>query len=94
MIEIERIASDTIRLERMLDAPVETVWRYLVESELRGQWFAAGALEPHAGGTVELVFDHDSLSTDDVPYPAEYAEAKGAVSHERVMAIDPPRLLS
>jgi len=32
---IERIAPDAIRLERVLDAPVETVWRYLTEANLR-----------------------------------------------------------
>jgi uncharacterized protein YndB with AHSA1/START domain len=39
---IERIAPDAIRLERMLDAPPQTVWRYLTEAELRGQWFMGG----------------------------------------------------
>jgi uncharacterized protein YndB with AHSA1/START domain len=34
---IEKIAPDTIRLERTLDAPVEKVWRYLTEAELRQQ---------------------------------------------------------
>jgi uncharacterized protein YndB with AHSA1/START domain len=39
---IERTAPDTIRLERMLDAPVATVWRYLTEADLRRQWFMGG----------------------------------------------------
>lgn len=94
MTDIERIAPDTLRFERVLDAPVETVWRYLVESELRKQWFAAGELEPREGGSVELIFDHDNLSTDDVPYPDDLAKWKCAVGHERVVKIDPPRLLA
>ncbi len=94
MIDVERIAPDTLRFERMLDAPVETVWRYLTESELRKQWFAAGELEPREGGAVELIFDHDNLSTEEVPYPEDYAKWKCAVGHERVVKIDPPRLLS
>jgi len=94
MIDIERIAPDTLRMERMLDAPVETVWRYLVESELRKQWFAAGDMEPREGGAVELIFNHDNLSTDDVPYPENYAEWKCAVGHERVVRFDPPHLLA
>lgn len=68
MIDIERIAPDTIRMERLLDAPVETVWRWLVEPNLRRQWFASGRIDPHVGGEVELIFDHDDLSDDDVPY--------------------------
>ena len=38
-VPVEKLAPDTIRLERLLDAPVETVWRYLTEAELRSQWF-------------------------------------------------------
>lgn len=94
MIDIERTAPDTLRMVRLLDAPVDLVWRYLVESELRGQWFAAGPMEPEEGGAVELIFDHDNLSADDVPYPADYAEYKGAKGHERVIAFDPPRRLA
>jgi uncharacterized protein YndB with AHSA1/START domain len=41
--QIERTAPDTIRLERTLDAPPETVWRYLTEAELRSQWFMGGS---------------------------------------------------
>jgi len=90
---IERTAPDTIRLERMLDAPVETVWRYLTEGELRAQWFAGGndAVE---GGDLDLVFDHDNLSADDAPYPADYAKYKGAVSHEKVVRFEPRRVLA
>ena len=68
---VEKVAPDTIRLERTLNAPVATVWRYLVEGELRGQWFAGGS-DARADGDLDLVFDHDNLSSDDVPYPAEY----------------------
>ena len=39
---IERTAPDTIQLERTLDAPVETVWRYLTEPSFarNGSWAA------------------------------------------------------
>ena len=90
---LERIAPDTIRLERMLDAPVDTVWRYLVEGELRSQWFAGGN-DASDGGDFELVFDHDNLSADDVPYPSDYAKYKGAVNHEKVMRFEPNRVLA
>lgn len=94
MIAIERIAPDTIRFERMLDAPVDTVWRWLTEPELRKQWFADGPMELRVGGKVELIFDHDDLSADDVPYPEQYAQWKGAVGHERVEAVEPPHRLA
>ena len=94
MIAIEPVAPDTIRIERLLDAPVETVWRYLVEADLRASWFAGGAVEQREGGKVELVFDHDNLSEDDVPYPEKYRAGKGARAAERVTAIDPPHLIA
>lgn len=94
MIDLEKTAPDTLRIERMLDAPRDTVWRWLVEPELRAQWFAGGPLQPHIGGAVELVFDHDNLSSDDVPYPLEYAEYKGAVGRETITEYDPPRVIA
>lgn len=90
MIDLERIAADEIRMERILDAPIETVWRWLVEPELRKQWFAGGATDDREGGEIELVFDHDNLSSDDVPYPEKYKGGKGHIAHEKIVAYDPP----
>lgn len=89
---IKRIAPDAIRLERVLDAPVETVWRYLTEAKLRREWFMGGT-DASAGGEFELVVDHDNLSEDEVPYPEDYAGAKGRSFTEKVIRFDPPRLL-
>ena len=90
---VEKIAPDTIRLERTLDAPLEKVWRYLTEAELRSQWFMGGT-DATPGGEFDLLVDHDKLSDDkDVPYPESYAESKGAVWTEQVIRFDPPRLL-
>lgn len=89
---IERTASDAIRLERMLDAPAETVWRYLTEAGLRREWFMGGT-DATSGGEFELLNDHDNLSDEDVPYPEDYAPYKGRTWHEKVLRFDPPRLL-
>ncbi len=89
---IERLGPDAIRLERTLEAPVEKVWRYLTQADLRAQWFMGGtdALPDHE---FELVVDHDNLSDDDVPYPATHQCFKGSVWHEKVLRFEPPRLL-
>ena len=89
---VERIAPDAIRLERLLDAPVEKVWRYLTEAQLRQQWFMGGT-DARADGEFELLNDHDNLSDEDVPYPESYAPYKGKAWSERVLRFDPPRLL-
>jgi uncharacterized protein YndB with AHSA1/START domain len=91
--QIERTAPDTIRLERVLDAPAETVWRYLTQADLRRDWFMGGT-DATPGGQFDLVVDHDNLSDDqDVPYPESYEKFKGAVWTETVNRFDPPRLL-
>ena len=89
---VERIAPDAIRLERTLDAPPQTVWRYLTEAQLRGQWFMGGT-DAWPGSEFDLVVDHDRLSDEEVPYPESYATFKGAVWSEKVIRFEPPRLL-
>jgi uncharacterized protein YndB with AHSA1/START domain len=90
---VTKIAPDAIRLERVLDAPPETVWRYLTEAELRSTWFMGGT-DVTGVGEFDLLVDHDKLSDDEnVPYPESYAAFKGAVWTEKVTHFDPPRLL-
>jgi uncharacterized protein YndB with AHSA1/START domain len=88
---IERTAPDTIQLERTLDAPVETVWRYLTEAELRSQWFMGGT-DARANSEFELLINHDKLSDDDVPSPENSAKMKATAWHENpVRAAAPAR---
>lgn len=90
---VERTAPDTIRLARLLDAPPETVWRYLTQADLREQWFMGGT-DAAGVGPFELIVDHDKLSADDVPYPESYECYKGRVWQDKVLRFDPPRLLA
>lgn len=90
---LERVGSDAIRLERVLDAPVEKVWRYLTEAELRQQWFMGGT-DATSGGEFDLLVDHDNLSTEkNVAYPEGYAQFKGTIWTEKVTRFEPPHLL-
>lgn len=89
---VQRLGPDAIRLERLLDASPETVWRYLTEADLRQKWFMGGT-DASPGGEFELLNDHDNLSEDDVPYPESYAPYKGKTWNEKVIRFDPPRLL-
>jgi uncharacterized protein YndB with AHSA1/START domain len=90
---IERTAPDTIRLERLLDAPVEKVWRYLTEADLRREWFMGGT-DARPDSEFELLNDHDNLSDEDVPYPDDYAPYKGMTWNEKVVRFEPPHLLA
>ncbi len=91
----QRIAPAEVRFERLLPGPVETVWEFLVDSEKRGQWLASGPMELKEGGAVELRFRHRDLSPHKVAPPERYREVdeKGHVSRERVLRVEPPRLL-
>ena len=89
---VQRVAPDAIRLERLLDAPPETVWRYLTEAELRRQWFMGGT-DAKPDSEFELLVDHDNLSDEEAPYPESYAASKGLRFSEKVIRFDPPRLL-
>ena len=91
-VPVERTAEDQIRLERLLDAPPETVWRYLTQADLRQRWFMGGT-DATRGADFDLLNDHDNLSDEPAPYPESYAEFKGRVWSEKVIRFEPPQLL-
>lgn len=82
----------TLRIQRLLPGPIERVWGYLTQSELRRQWLAAGDMDLRVGGAVELVWRNDDLSApgDERPEgrPAEHRMAT------TVTALEPPRRLA
>jgi uncharacterized protein YndB with AHSA1/START domain len=90
----DRITPHELRFERVLDAPVETVWKYLTDPELRARWFMGGAIEPRPGGKIHMIFDHDNLSDGDSPMPERYAANKGATWFETITVYDPPHRLA
>lgn len=81
---------------RHLPGPIERVWRYLTESELRAQWLAAGTMDLWIGGAVELRFHHHELAGVADVVPEKYrAMAEGeCLLRGRVTACEPPRFLS
>ncbi len=86
--------TDTIRIERLLSGPVERVWAYLTQSDLRRQWLAAGGMDLQPGGGVEHVFRNSDLSAPDDPPPAKYAHLACAVPMSgTIIACEPPSLL-
>jgi len=72
-------------LERTLQAPTETVWRFLTEPALLATWLAGGTLDPRPGGRVALDFRL-------LDCPGREG-ASGTVSGV-VTAFDPPRRLA
>jgi uncharacterized protein YndB with AHSA1/START domain len=81
----------TLRIERVLPGPIERVWSYLTESELRRQWLATGDMSGGQGSTFELTWRNDELSPGSVRpegFPAEHS------MESRILAFDPPRRLA
>jgi len=81
----------TLRLERLLPGPIERIWRYLTESDLRRQWLAAGDMDLVANAPFELVWRNDELSAETKGRPEGFPEEDRMES--RIIEIDPPRKL-
>lgn len=85
------IEPSTLRIARMLPGPVERVWEYLTQSDLRRKWLAAGDMEMKVGATFELVWRNDELSPHPSQRPEGFDEEHRLQS--RILALDPPHRL-
>jgi len=94
MTDSDKITFQELRFERLLDAPIEKVWRFLIEPELRARWFMGGPTEAVVGGKLGFTMSHDRLSDDDVPVPERFRSHVGASWAERITRIEAPHLLS
>ena len=81
----------TLRFERVLPGPIERVWAYLTQEDLRRQWFAAGVMDLRPGAAFELVWRNHELS--DPPDPAPEGSDGNRMTC-RILACDPPRRLA
>ena len=64
----------TLTLHRRLPGPVERVWAYLTESDLRRQWLAAGELGTQVGAPIEFVWRNDELNSPPGRRPVGFPE--------------------
>jgi uncharacterized protein YndB with AHSA1/START domain len=82
----------TLRIQRLLPGPVERVWAWLTDGDLRRRWLAAGPMEMRVGAPVELVWRNDELADPPGRRPAGFAAEQRMES--RITELDPPRRLS
>ena len=87
----ELIEPATLRIERLLPGPIERVWAYLTESDLRRQWMAAGDMEMKAGSSFELVWRNNELTNPPGERPAGFPDEHRMEG--RITELDPPRRL-
>lgn len=81
----------TLKIQRRLPGPVERVWAYLTDGELRRKWLAAGEMQPKVGASFELVWRNNELTDPAGQRPAGFADEHRMQS--RVIEADPPRKL-
>ncbi len=82
----------TLKIQRLLPGPIERVWRYLTESNLRRQWLAAGEMEMKVGTPFELVWRNDELTNPPGQRPPGFGDEHRMQS--RITELDPPRKLA
>jgi len=81
----------TLKIQRLLPGPIERVWAYLTESDLRRQWLAAGGMEMRVGAPFELVWRNDGLTDPPGQRPPGASDEHRMQS--RIVELDPPRKL-
>jgi uncharacterized protein YndB with AHSA1/START domain len=82
---------DTLTIRRLLPGPIERVWAYLTESDLRRKWMAAGEMEMRLGGAFELTWRNDELTRPPGPRPAGFDPEHSMQG--RITELDPPHRL-
>jgi uncharacterized protein YndB with AHSA1/START domain len=88
----ELIEPATLKLQRLLPGPIERIWAYLTDSELRRKWLAAGTMAMQVGAPFEFVWRNGELSDQPTARPADFPEEHRMQS--RITELDPPRKLS
>jgi uncharacterized protein YndB with AHSA1/START domain len=82
----------TLKIQRILPGPIERVWAYLTEGELRRQWLAAGEMEMKVGATFELVWRNSELTDPPGQRPPGFDEERRMQS--RITECEPPHKLA
>jgi uncharacterized protein YndB with AHSA1/START domain len=82
----------TLNMQRLLPGPIERVWAYLTESNLRSQWLAQGPMQLRAGGAMALTWRNDELTNPSGQRPEGFGAEHSMDA--QITEIDPPHKLS
>ena len=82
----------TLTIQRFLPGPIERVWAYLTEGDLRRQWLAAGEMEMKFGAPFEFVWHNDELTDPPGQRPPGFSDEHRMES--RITELDPPRKIT
>lgn len=82
----------TLVIQRWLPGPVERLWAYLTEAELRRTWLADGEMVLEPGAETELVWRNDDLSGGEGGRPEDFGDEHRMTT--RIVAAEPPHRLT
>jgi len=82
----------TVRFRRRLPGPIERVWSFLTESQLRSKWLAAGTMKLEVGAEFELVWQNDTLTNPPGQRPEGFGPEHRMKS--RIIELAPPKRLT
>src|SRR5262245_40144808 len=86
------IEPTTLKIQRLLPGPIERVWAYVTDGELRRKWLAAGKMEMKAGTLFEFVWRNDELTNPPGKRPDGFGEEHRMQG--RITELDPPKKIS
>src|SRR5689334_18757933 len=81
-----------LTIQRLLPGPIERVWAYLTDSDLRKQWLASGDMQMSVGAPFEFVWRNDELSNPPAKRPEGFS-AEHRMQSE-IVEVDPPRKIT
>jgi uncharacterized protein YndB with AHSA1/START domain len=87
-----RTGEDTVCIQRLLPGPIERLWSYLIDSELRRKWLASGDMPGREGAAFELVWHNDELTEPPGKRPDDFGAEHRMQS--TILEMEPPRRLS
>lgn len=82
----------TLKIQRLLPGPIERVWEFLTDGELRRQWLAAGDMEMKVDAPFTFTWRNDELTTPPGQRPEGFSEEHSMQS--RITELEPMRKLS
>lgn len=82
----------TLTIERLLPGPIDRIWSYLTDGELRRLWLAAGQMEMAVGAPFEFIWRNDELTDPPGRRPDGFGEEHRMEG--RITELDPPHKLA
>lgn len=82
----------TLTIRRLLPGPIDRVWAYLTDSDLRRKWLAAGEMDLAVDAPFTLTWRNDELSDPPGARPEGFGEEHAMEC--RILALEPPNSLT